>query len=99
MTPFEQHKLIEKILWGLKIPEILSTIIFIPGFILFVLGVIGIEIPFYAFVLRLVLFFVRIGIVKVKRGLEKKYNIAKTTYIPTIIKKGTQKVEFIHWYK
>ena len=97
MTPLEQHRFIEKVLWALKIPEVMSTIILIPGFILFGIGVIGIEIPFYAFCIRLLLFILRILIVMQKRGLEKKYNLSKTTYTPTIIKKGTQKVEFIRY--
>ena len=97
MTPLDQHHTIEKILWALKIPEIALTIIFVPGFILFGLRVIGIEIPFYAFVMRLVLFILRLLIVKIKRDMEKKYNLSKTTYTPTIIKKGTKKVEFVRY--
>ena len=97
MTPLDQHRFIEKVLWALKIPEIALTIILVPGFILWGLGVIGIGIPFYAFVMRLVLFILRILIVIQKRKLEKEYNIAKTTYIPTIIKRGTKKVEFIRY--
>ena len=99
MTPLAQHHLIEKILWSLKIPEVALTIVLVPGFVLWGLGVIEITIPFYAFLLRLTLFFVRLGIVKIKRDIEKKYNIARTTYTPTIIKKGTKKVEFINRYK
>ena len=97
MTPLGQHRFIEKILWALKIPEVGSTIILIPGFILFGLGVIGIQIPFYAFAIRLVLFILRLVIVKIKRDMEKKYNLSKTTYTPTIIKKGTKKVEFVRY--
>ena len=99
MTPLAQHHLIERILWALKIPEVALTIVLVPGFVLWGLGVIEITIPFYAFLLRLTLFFVRLGIVKIKRDIEKKYNIARTTYTPTIIKKGTKKVEFINRYK
>jgi hypothetical protein len=97
MTPLAQHHLIEKILWGLKIPEVALTIVMIPGFILFGLGVIGIGIPFYAFVMRTIMFILRVYTVSEKRGLEKKYNLSKNTYTPTIIKKGTKKVEFIRY--
>jgi hypothetical protein len=97
MTPLEQHQLISKVLWALKVPEVALTIVLVPGFVLWGLGVIEITIPLYAFLLRLTLFFIRLGIVKVKRDIEKKYNIARTTYTPTIIKKGTKKVEFIKY--
>lgn len=95
MTPLAQHKLIEKILWALKIPEVALTIVLVPGVILWGLGAIDATIPLYALMLRVVLFFVRLGIIKVKRDLEKKYGIACTTYVPNVIKKGAKKVEFV----
>ena len=99
MTPLEQHRFIEKVLWGLKIPEVALTLVFVPGFILFVFGVIPGTYPLYAFVMRLLLFILRILIVMQKRKLEKEFNIARITYVPTIIKKGTKKVEFVTRYK
>jgi hypothetical protein len=99
MTPYEQHKLIEKILWGLKIPEVLATCFIIGGIILLIAGAISYVLVLYAALTRTILIFVRIGIVIVKRRLERKYNLAKITYVPTIIKKGTKKVEFVTRYK
>lgn len=97
MTPLAQHHLIERILWGLKIPEVALTLFLILGFVLFGLGVIGIGLPFCALVARLILFILRILIVIQKRKLEKEYNLVRTTYTPTIVKRGTKKVEFIRY--
>jgi len=95
MTPLAQHKLIEKILWAFKIPEVALTIVLVPGVILFLLGTIDATIPLYAFLLRVTLLFVRLGIVKVKRNLEKKYNIPRVTYVPGVVTKGARKVESV----
>lgn len=97
MTPKEKHQLLEKVLWILKIPEIVLTVIVVIGIICYIFGIASIEILLFAFLLRLFLFPVRIYIVRIKRNIEQKYHIARGVYVPAIIKTGTKKFDFVRY--
>jgi hypothetical protein len=68
----EQLKLINKILWGLKPFEVCFTIMVIVGFIGFIFGVIPYQIPLYSFLIRIILFPLRILIIGKKRKIERE---------------------------
>jgi len=97
MTPTEKHRLLEKVLWALKVPEILFTAASIIGFVVYGFGLISVEILLLAFLLRLILFPVRIGIVRMKRNIEQEYHIAHGIYVPAIVKTGTKKFDFVRY--
>jgi hypothetical protein len=71
MTPKEQYKIINYILWGLKFPEIGLTIGTIVGFIACALGMINFYIPIYMLIARVVLFPIRLAVISKKRKLER----------------------------
>ena len=98
MIPKEKHQLLEKVLWILKIPEIILTVIVVLGIILcYVFGIVPVEILLIAFTLRLFLFPLRICIVKMKRNIEKEYHISRGIYVPAIIKTRTKKFDFVRY--
>jgi hypothetical protein len=84
----KQYNIINKILWGLKIPEVVLTIGIIIGFIACILGFINIYIPVYMLIIRIILFPLRLLIINEKRKLERS--------IPSLIR---NKKEYIFKYK
>jgi len=97
MTPKEKHQLLEEVLWILKIPEIAFTVAIVLGIVFYIFGIISVEILLLAFLLRLILFPVRIGIVRMKRNIEQEYHIARGIYVPAIVKTGTKKFDFVRY--
>ena len=72
MTPKEKYSLINTILWCLKFPEVVATIVIIAGLIGAVIGLCSYYIPAYAFIARLAMFILRLIIINEKRNLEKE---------------------------
>jgi hypothetical protein len=71
----KQYNTINYILWGLKFPEILATLVIIVGLGSAILGYGGYYIPIVAIIIRVVLFIVRLALINEKRkheGLVKK---------------------------
>jgi hypothetical protein len=97
MTPREKHQLLEKVLWILKIPEIVLTAAIVLGIVFYIFGILPVEILLIAFTLRLFLFPLRICIVKMKRNIEKEYHISRGIYVPAVIKIGTKKFDFVRY--
>jgi hypothetical protein len=71
MATKNQIKQINKILWGLKPFEAGFTIMAIVGLIGFIFGVVPYQIPLYAFLIRIILFPLRILIIGEKRKIER----------------------------
>jgi hypothetical protein len=67
----EEIKQINKILWGLKPFEVGFTLATIIGLVGFIFGYVPYQIPLYAFLIRIVLFPLRILIIGEKRKLER----------------------------
>ena len=71
MTPKEKYSLINTILWCLKFPEVVVTIVIIAGLIGAVIGLCSYYIPLYVIVARLTMFVLRLIIINEKRNLER----------------------------
>lgn len=76
MTPKEEYKFVVKILWWLKVPEVLATIVMFGGLLIAVIGLIPISVPLFAFCIRVILFPLRIMIIREKRKMEKTFPIS-----------------------
>ena len=98
MTLQRQYSSTIRVLWYLKVPEVLATITAIVTFVLFLVGICPFYIPEYAFVIRLILIPVRLMFVSRKRSMEKLNPSLKSTKRPNAdkeIKRIVSELEMI----